>query len=67
MIDRLADALPRLEIDVPNGSDGRYDERWQATVRAFQRDVGIKDSGVVGALTCSALHRAISVSGQWGC
>ena len=67
MMDRLGDALGRLEIDRPGDSGGHYDEAWQATVRAFQRNVGINDSGIVGPLTWSALHRAISTSGQWGC
>ncbi|GAA4002470.1 hypothetical protein GCM10022247_24090 [Allokutzneria multivorans] len=67
MMDQLANAFNRLEIDAPEESGGHYNEAWQATVRVFQRNVGIKDSGIVGPLTWNALFRAVSISGQWGC
>ncbi|SDN18938.1 peptidoglycan-binding domain-containing protein [Allokutzneria albata] len=67
MMDRLHDALTRLEVALPGYHDGHYDEAWQAIVRAFQRNVGIRDSGIIGPLTWNALYRAISISGQWGC
>ena len=41
----INDALSRLEVNVPDIGDGHYDEAWQAVVRVFQRNVGIRDSG----------------------
>ncbi|WP_086821809.1 peptidoglycan-binding protein [Allokutzneria sp. NRRL B-24872] len=66
-MDWLSDALNRLEINSPEYHDGHYNDAWQATVRVFQRNVGIRDSGIIGPLTWGALYRAISISGQWGC
>lgn len=54
LVIRLQDQL-RLKGFNPGASDGWFGENTQVAVKAFQRSVGLKDDGVVGPKTRSAL------------
>ncbi|MBP2475852.1 peptidoglycan hydrolase-like protein with peptidoglycan-binding domain [Crossiella equi] len=49
------------------GRDGYYEGQLVDVVKKFQREVGINDSGIVGAKTWKALGDVVSIRGYWGC
>lgn len=49
------------------GNGQRYNSKLVALVQRFQRQSGIRDSGIVGPKTWTAYYRVISISGTWGC
>ena len=53
----VRNAMVRLQVELgklgyaPGGADGHYGEKTKAAVKAFQKAVGLKADGVVGAET----------------
>ncbi|GAA2784254.1 peptidoglycan-binding domain-containing protein [Crossiella cryophila] len=67
-VTQVIDHLMRItDGEVPGGANGVYDAPLADVVKQFQRQVGIKDSGIVGAKTWHALSTVVSVRGNWGC
>jgi len=50
-----------------NSAGSHYNGKLLASVKEFQKRVGLQGTGVFGAKTTKAMVTVISIAGQWGC
>ncbi|HYU85738.1 MAG TPA: peptidoglycan-binding protein [Kribbellaceae bacterium] len=66
-VQALSEVLQRVAQSYDWLDEGSYGPKTQAVVKQFQREVGIRPSGIVGPKTWHALYEVTSIAGHWGC
>ncbi|HVK24168.1 MAG TPA: peptidoglycan-binding protein [Actinokineospora sp.] len=66
-LDYLRHFVSRLYLDETFWDETSYSPRMVATVKRFQKSVGIKASGIVGPKTWTAMNQVVRMAGNWGC